>query len=742
MQQLKIFGIRHHGSGSALRLLRALEEYKPDVIAIELPEESGSLIPLIDLQKTIPPVAFLFYNAQNPDQSIYLPLAIFSPEYQAIHFALQYGIPIHCIDLPAAVSLVHSNFTQDTESDLTKKQKSITRDPIAYLAKQAGYTDSERWWEHHFELWTDDSKVFDIICELMQELRRLSHGLDDQETLIREQIMRFKLRKLLAKKYQKIAVICGAWHAPVLDLHSLNSTKDEKIMDLKSEDIKSCIIPWTYKNLSLENGYSAGIRSPIWNEALFVDTASASSQFLVKAIHQLRKDGKNLSPASAIDAELLATNLALLRDLPTPGIEELLESAVCIFGKGIEDNLEWLREKILSGEVTGSVQLEEQSLPFIKSFHAGLKTLRLNRFWKEGHPEDLDLDLRKENHLRISQFLHFTLLVELQWSRPREVEINALGNFHEFWSFHWHPELEIDLIRIALFGNTFREASLKYIQKKLHGDIEIHRIAQYLDHALKSGIHEMLPLLSEKLSGIILNNRDVVQLSTMIRPLLSGLEYGSIYKTEIHFIKNVLDQLIPKIVISFPEAVNFVDYTKSKQLLQALIVVQLYFDKYKSNEELADLIALWKTQLQKMVVDELSSSLIKGKIWNLLLERQWTDREQFLQAFRLQFSLHSDIPHAAHWFEGFLYNQTAFYLMHPEIIHSLNQWLHSIEELHFKEHLPLLRRVFDQISSGERQRIFGIIASQEKNIPEQSTLRWVLDPARVEKVNSVLEKLH
>ncbi len=740
MAELKIFGIRHHGAGSAKRLVHALEEYQTDAIAIELPEESKALIPLIDEKTIIPPIAFLFYNANNPDHSIYLPLASFSPEYQAILFSKKNKIPIHCIDLPASVSLLHSNFRNDTEQDLNKNQKIITRDPIAYLAKQAGYADSERWWENHFEQWPDDLKLFDFVNDLMSELRKQSFGCDDEETLIREQFMRFQLRELLKKKYKKIAVICGAWHGPVLSEEFIINSKDELIKPLQSVEIKTCIIPWTYKNISIENGYSAGIISPIWHEALFEHSQSASSRFLVKAVHLLRREGMDLSPSSAIDAELLANNMALLRDLPSPGIEELLDSSVCVFGKGNSEVIHWMKEKILCGEVTGQIELKSQNLPFVKSFHASLKYLRLSRFWKDGHQEELDLDLRKENQLKISQFLHFTQLIEMKWASTRTSEVNALGNFHEYWSFHWHPELEIYLIQIALYGNTFQEATLKYIQKKLAAQVEIYRIAQYLEHSLKSGFQELLPTLTEKLSGIILQNPDVVQLSTIIRPLMSGLEYGSIHQTNVGFIKKVLDELIPKLVISYPEAIKFVDYNKSKQLMQALLVIQLYFDKNKTVDN-NDLLELWKKQLHQMVNDELSHPLLKGKIWNILLERKWIDMDAFLLAFDLQFSLHSDIPKAAHWFEGFLYNQSAFYLMHPDIMKSLDTWLLSLDEIHFKDNLPLLRRVFDQISIGERQRIFSLIFNQQNQTSEKETFQWNLNESRKNKIDILLEKL-
>lgn len=133
MASIKLFGIRHHGAGSSRRLLEALKQYQPDVLAIELPAESSQLLTHIQHPEVKAPIAFLYYNTNHPDQSIYLPLASFSPEYQAIQFATLQQIPCVPIDLPAGVSLVSSNFKNDPEADLTKYQKELLAIPLHFL---------------------------------------------------------------------------------------------------------------------------------------------------------------------------------------------------------------------------------------------------------------------------------------------------------------------------------------------------------------------------------------------------------------------------------------------------------------------------------------------------------------------------------------------------------------------------------------------------------------------------------
>lgn len=737
MSSIKLFGIRHHGAGSSRRLLEALKQYQPDVLAIELPAESSPLISQIQLPAVKAPIAFLYYNTNHPDQSIYLPLASFSPEYQAIQFATRQQIPCVPIDLPAGVSLVSSNFKNDPEADLTKYQKRITRDPIAFLAKQAGYTDSERWWETHFEQWTDHEKLFDLIQDFMAELRHQSIGLDDEETLVREQYMRQCLRKLLKKKYKRIAVVCGAWHGPVLTQEFIEKQTNDELKQLQSHQIACCIIPWSYKNMSLNNGYSAGIVSPIWHEALFKNPKMAASNFLVHAMHQMRNEGAEMSPASAIEAERLANMLALMREIPFPGIDELLESCLTVFNIGNSESLELLREKLLCGSIQGSVDLGDESLPFIRIFKSLLKRLRLNRFWVDDGPQILELDLRKEKHLEISRFLNYTQLFHLNWAREKALETQALGNFHEHWQFEWKADMEITLVRIALYGNTLKEAARKFIGIELEKNIPWFRLADYLVHALKADFPEILPLLSHKIESIIISHTDVLQLSSLIRPLLSGLEYGSIHKMDTLFIKNVLDKLLPKLLINLPDAVKFIDDERSLKMLEVLPVIQLFFDKFKQHEY-AD---LWKEQRLIMVHDALTHPRLQGKLWYIMLERQEIPWDKFIDFMKFQFSQSSDIPKSALWFEGFLHNQTVFYLMHPEILECLDDWIQSLDELHFNSYLPLMRRVFESVAVSEKRRILNQLKQKTISLESGVGFKIKLDAKRQKLLEGLLAKI-
>src|SRR5678815_5856550 len=79
-----IFGIRHHGPGSARSLLRALDELKPDCLLIEGPPDADEIIPYAARAEMRPPVAILVHDAERPADAVYYPFAEFSPEWQAM----------------------------------------------------------------------------------------------------------------------------------------------------------------------------------------------------------------------------------------------------------------------------------------------------------------------------------------------------------------------------------------------------------------------------------------------------------------------------------------------------------------------------------------------------------------------------------------------------------------------------------------------------------------------------------
>src|SRR3569833_637716 len=103
--RVHILGIRHHGPGSAALLVKALDALDPACVLVEGPPEGDDLIQYIGDPDMKPPVAMLLHCPDETSLASFMPFAEFSPEWQAIQWALKKNRPVSFCDWPAAVSL-------------------------------------------------------------------------------------------------------------------------------------------------------------------------------------------------------------------------------------------------------------------------------------------------------------------------------------------------------------------------------------------------------------------------------------------------------------------------------------------------------------------------------------------------------------------------------------------------------------------------------------------------------------
>lgn len=426
---LTLLGIRHHGPGSARSVRAALEKLRPDFILVEGPPDADALIPLAADPGMTPPVALLLYLPDDPQKAVYYPFAEFSPEWQAIQYALAHNIPARFMDWEQKYQLpVDSN-----QSSVANSQLPVTTppfDPFEMIAFAAGYSDGERWWEHFVEQRRESGDVFTGILELMTALRAEAEKLDQIEPrdLIREAAMRTIIRATQDAGHQNIAIVCGAWHAPAL-VHLDTAKADEQLLsapiresvnksapvrESAAKSVNSTFVPWTHDRLARRSGYGAGIDSPGWYEHLWQTENHLVEAWMVKVAQLMRTEDLGISPAHAIEATRLAETLAALRGRPLPGLPELDEAIQAIFCFGDDAPMRLIREKLIVGQRMGNVPPTAPTVPLQRDISAIQKRTRLE---PSASPENIDLDLRKPLLLERSQLLHRLNLLGIPWGR-------------------------------------------------------------------------------------------------------------------------------------------------------------------------------------------------------------------------------------------------------------------------------------------------------------------------------------
>lgn len=189
-----LLGVRHHGPGSARAVRAALAAARPAVVLIEGPPEADALVPLAADEDMRPPVALLAHAVDEPGRSAFWPLAEFSPEWVAIRWALEHGVPARFIDLPATHTLAWGSEGEEQREEGERKDggegdgtdgpvsdpapdADVRVDPLAVLARTGGYDDPERWWEdvveHRGAGQGDVFAPFEVLEEAMGALREV-----------------------------------------------------------------------------------------------------------------------------------------------------------------------------------------------------------------------------------------------------------------------------------------------------------------------------------------------------------------------------------------------------------------------------------------------------------------------------------------------------------------------------------------------------------------------------------------
>jgi hypothetical protein len=681
---IRVFGIRHHGPGSARSLLWALDELRPDAVLVEGPSDADAVLPLMARPQMQPPVALLVYPPDAPQDAAYYPFARFSPEWNALRYALGSGVTARFVDLPRALDL----------EDEDGAEPEVREDPIGLLAEAAGYEDRELWWERQVEQRRDATDLFDAIIEAMAALRE-DYEPPPREAR-REAYMRREIRKTLQQGHENIAVVCGAWHAPALRLedHAVKSD-DALLKGLKRRKTSATWIPWTTARLSYRSGYGAGIASPGYYEYLWsCPEGSVASRWLSLVARLLRSEDLDAPPANVVEAARVADTLAAIRDLPAPGLDELREAALATLCGGEAERLALIRDRLEIGEKLGDVPAETPTVPLQRDLEGLQKRLRLKPTAEERH---LDLDLREVSGRARSELLHRLRLLGVGWGEPHAVSGKS-GTFHEVWTLQWRPELSLALIEANVWGNTVEAASASRV-RELAETADLPRLSALLDAAILARLPESAV---GHLLGRVRDNAasaDVRGLMDALPPLARVARYGDVRGTAAASVLPVIDVLFERALVSLPGACTSLDDDAAREMAESIA----------AGEECVNLLdrsgmyEKWRTVLGPLAENESVNALIRGWCCRLLLEAGSLDEEELQRLAGLSLSPAAPATEAAAWVEGVLRGSGLVLLHQTGLWMALDGWLTGLDPETFTSLLPLVRRAFSDFEPAEKR---------------------------------------
>lgn len=736
---VRYFGIRHHGPGSARSLDVALDEWRPDAILVEGPPEADDLVPLAGSDEMRPPVALLVHVVDKPRRAFFWPFAAFSPEWRAIQHGLRHGVPVRFIDLPAAVWLAPARrFPTPAEED-EEPERPRHRDPLAQLASAAGYADVERWWEDLVELKGRVEHTatgpFDAIAEAMTALREDEAAATGREAQ-REAAMRQNVRATVKEGFDRIAVVCGAWHVPALaaDPPPPMSADAITLKGLPKAKVSATWIPWTSGRLALASGYGAGVASPGWYAHLFDAPDQVVARWFVKVARLLRSEDLPVSSAALIDAVRLAEALATLRGRPLAGLDELNDATRAALSGGSDAPLALVAERLIVGRDLGRVPAETPMVPLAQDLARERRRLRLRA---EPTARELDLDLRKANDLARSHLLHRLALLEVGWGRPVAVAGKA-GTFHEVWRLQWQPELAVGLIEAGMWGTTVVDAATARATHQAGAAPALDALTGLVERCLLAELPDAVSHVMGVLADRAALDTDVNHLMEALPALARALRYGNVRRTDASSIEAVVDGLVVRICIGLPVAASSLDDEAAAAMVARVMGV---------HESLAlldrrDLGERWEATLAQLGGRASLHGLLSGRCTRLLLDAGAMDTGEVSRRMAATLSVGEEPARAAAWVEGFLSGSALILLHDRSLLGLVDSWLAGVDDDIFDDVLPLLRRTFATFGQVERRQLGEHVRRLDggRGVTEDGTDGDV-DVARAELVVPVLARL-
>ncbi|WP_405423388.1 DUF5682 family protein [Streptomyces erythrochromogenes] len=747
-----LLGVRHHGPGSARAVRAALDAARPAAVLIEGPPEGDALLDLAADPGMRPPVALLAHAADDPGRAAFWPLADFSPEWVAIRWAQEAGVPVRFMDLPAAHSLAAAG-----EPDADRAEPDAVRlDPLAVLAETAGYDDPERWWEDVVEhrgtggagdAGEEALGAFEALGEAMAALRETYGDGGHRRDLVREAYMRQRMRAARREFGDGYAVVCGAWHVPALRAKTTVAADRALLTGLAKVKVETTWVPWTHRRLARAGGYGAGITSPGWYAHLFSARDRPVERWLTKVAGLLREEDRQVSSAHVIEAVRLAETLAAMRGRPLPGLTETLEAVRAVMCDGSDVPLALIEDRLVVGDVLGEVPDAAPVVPLQRDLTRQQRSLRLKA---EAQERELELDLRKDTDAAKSLLLHRLQLLGIGWGTPTTSR-SSTGTFRETWRLRWEPELSVRVAEAGIWGTTVLAAATARAEADAAGAEELGEITALAERCLLAGLSEALPAVLRALADRAALDTDVARLAKALPALARSLRYGDVRGTDATALGAVAAGLAERICVALPPACAAgLDADAAAELRGHIdgvhTAVGLLADAGDGLRE------RWSAVLRTLAGRDTVPGAIRGRAARLLLDDGRLEAEETARLMGLALSPAASPADAAGWIEGFAGGSSGggTLLVHDDrLLGLIDSWLVGVPERAFTDVLPLLRRTFGAYEAGVKRTLGELVrrgpaasaGAARTTGPAPEGFAPDLDPVRADAVTELVRML-
>lgn len=599
-----LFPVRHHSPVCSYQLLRTIQQFGPDIILVEGPENANELIPVLTHEGTRLPVAFYYFfkdrkklvSEAGEDYKCYYPFLNASPEYNALKEAERLQIPARFIDLPYGEILIGTSagagFRRDADRHSYADDSGLFRNKFYQkICEKTGLRSFEEFWEKYFEINgirktpQEFLRMMHTYCALIREGVSLEE-LEADGTAIREKYMAFRISEA-RKEYRKILVVTGGYHSSGLaGLLSAGNAEVPKLHKIPSNDQGCYPMVYSYEAADALHGYASGMAAPFFYDGIMKDLMNSfqgdppgqtagiydrhTLDLLIQTAKECTKKDIPVTMSDITSAQTLMQGLSALRNCQESGMYELMDAVTSTFIKGektISSSMPLsLANRLATGKDIGKIGDRSHVPPLITDFESQCERLGLN--YTSVVPRELELSLFAGTRgMEQSRFLHRMDYLGTGFAKmqkgPDLHGHSDRSRVREQWRYRRTPEVDGVLTDHMTDGYTLLEACTNCAMKSLRREQRSENAALVAVDCFLMGITLQASDFS-LIDEIITNDGDFFSLGEALHHFDTLHNLQTLYNFEDTLYAAYRGRCFDKLVTSLPSMADLADEQADK----------------------------------------------------------------------------------------------------------------------------------------------------------------------------------
>lgn len=693
------FGVRHLSPAAAFHLRKQLDEVKPELVLVEGPSDLSDQMKWLCHPDTQFPAAILAYTKEPPVRTILYPLAVYSPEIQAILWANEHKVPCRFMDFPSSVFLA---MREAEEKEGLQGTESVY-DKLEMLTGE----EHDTFWERNFE---QCDRYHAASNTFGKELR--DSGPVEAENILRETYMKRVIADAISSGIapERIFCVCGAYH--VEGLKKNGPMTDSELKKLPRADSAATLMPYSYYRLSSRSGYGAGNKAPayfhlMWNAMNGEGLQSAASTYLVKLAAAHRNAGNIVSSAEVIEAVRLATTLSQMRGSKYPCLQDLKDAAITTMGQGSYSQLAVAFADTEIGKTIGYLPEGVARTSVQEDFYRQLKRMKLEKF-RTAELQRLDLDLREKLtvkskdaaflDLNRSFFLHRLRVLGIHFAsnlRSRQDQ----ANWGEYWELRWTPEVEIEVVESSLLGDTIEGAAAFALKERSDHATSLDQAAGIFQDAFLCGMPAAAAHALTVLQRLSVDSAALTEVVSTADRLSLVVRYGDLRRFDPQPVIPLIEQLFLRANLTLEDACNC-----DSKAAGAVTLAMNRLNALQLNMDFLDQHG-WIRLLERISDRDDLNTKCSGFAMAILLERGIATEELLAREVSRRLSPGVPADLGAGWFEGLARKNRYALIARLSLWRHLSDYLDGLDEENFRRALVFLRRAFADFTPAEKSDI-------------------------------------